>query len=194
MRRLALLLACTFAATVAATPLAAQSSTRGWGITLAGGGAWQPDGDDDHLSMRGAHGAAAVGVRLHRRVVLRLEGLSTGFAYLSNHVHGTCPVDAGPFGCHEPVGPVRLDGFTLGVLRPAGGIDGRTYAGLGAGAYRLSDHPRVERRTLAGAYGVAGYRLTSGVPALVLEGQVHWVPGIRDSGTWSVPLRLGLTF
>lgn len=175
-------------------PLAAQAPSGRWLVQAAAGMAWQPDTDEGHLAVHGGHAAAAVQGRLARGhpVALRLEGLASAFRWASDHVHGPCRPDEPPEACHPRTGPVRLRAITMAALHaPAAG---RSWVGMGGGWYQLAAHPREGRQGRAGAYAVVGRRVAGARPALSIEAQLHWLPGLDDAGAWHLPMRLALAF
>lgn len=171
----------------------AQAAERAWSIGVAAGIAAQTERQEDHLALLGAHAAANFNARVTPRLLLRVEGLTTRFGELTNHVHAPCPLpETPPTGCHAPAGPVQLTALTVGI--GGGGRAERRHALIGGGAYYLSAHPTAKGDTRAGLYAAYGTTLTTSRPSVTLEGQLHWVPGLSHGGEWSLPIRLGLTF
>ena len=170
----------------------AQRPERAWNLAVGGGLAWQPNTQDDHLSRIGSNAAASISARLTPSLALRVEGLSILFGESESHIHGPCLPGGGVAACHPPAGAVQLHGLTAGLT--GGRIGHRAYVALGAGVYRLARYPVDQGDTRLGYYATWGRRVGTGLPFLLLEAQVHWVPGLTLGGAWSVPIRVGATF
>jgi hypothetical protein len=165
----------------------AQGTERPWTVGVAGGLAVQPNNQAGHLSQRGWHAAANLTYWKSARYGFRLEGLTSRFPTSINHEHLPCPPDAGPFGCHSPVGKVNVNALTLGgIVRR-----GPTYFSLGGGVYSLADHPTEEGRDQAGMFAAIGKTFAR---RFQLEVQLHWVPGVELGGAWQAPVRLGVVW
>lgn len=169
----------------------AQATEREWSFGVAAGLAAQalrPEG----AAPIGGHAAATMSARLTSRLLGRVEGLITNFGEWTSGDHSPCPPNTPPATCEVPSAAVHLRAVTLGL--GGGGRGERRYAVIGGGAYHFSAHPRAKGETRAGLYAAYGRPLTTDRPSITLEGQLHWVPGLRNGGEWSLPLRFGITF
>src|SRR5918999_1529091 len=157
--------------------LAAQSFDRGLGWGASVGLAFQTTSLDGHLAGRGPVGAAFVRFRATPLLGVTLEALAAHFSVRSDHIHGPCAPDVGPFECHPPVGSLTVGAIMGGIQWGESTQGERTYLLLGGGFYRALNHPTAQGATRPGWTAGLSFTLTPVSPHLSLEVRYHRVPG-----------------
>jgi hypothetical protein len=178
-------------------PRHAQVAPRAFSWGVAAGPAIQTTTLDGHLRRLGASASAFLRWSVSSRAALTLDALGSYFAYGSNHVHGPCPPEAGPFACHEPVGAVSVGALAVGLqwADSAAAAGGRgTYGLLGGGLYRALKHPTAAGATRLGWTAGLGFILRPTTPRLAVEVRYHHVPRWPSERLNVIPITLALSW